>query len=64
MIAAQHQDVFRVVALHDVDILEQGIGGALVPLLLGGALLRWQDFHELADLGAHETPGALQVTDQ
>ena len=63
MIAPQHHDVFRCMAVHDVDVLEQGIRRALVPFFRQALLCR-QDFHELADLRAQETPGALQVTDQ
>jgi hypothetical protein len=38
MVAGEHDEVARVVALDDVDVLEDRVGGAQVPLRLGDAL--------------------------
>ena len=64
MIAAKHDHVFRMVALHDIDVLVQRVCSALVPLLFFSTLLRGQDLHKFPDLRAHESPGALQMANQ
>ena len=63
MIAAQNQHIVRFVSVDDIQVLVDRIGGTLVPLR-PKALLRRYDLDELADLRAHEAPGALQVADQ
>ena len=40
VITAQNHDIFCCVALHDVDILKNRIGCALIPGFIGRALLR------------------------
>ncbi len=64
VIAGQQHDVFRVVALDDVDVLVHRVGGAEVPFLLGHALAGGQDVEAFVPLGTEEVPAALQVADQ
>ena len=52
------------VALDDVDVLVDRVGGAEVPHRLGDALARGQDVEALVALGPEEVPAALQVADQ
>jgi hypothetical protein len=52
------------VRLDDVEVLEHGIGGAAVPVLLVDALLGGQQVDELVHLRLHETPAALHVAQQ
>ncbi len=47
---AQQQLNTRGDGVHDIDVWKQRIGGALIPLFFVGALLRRQNFNELADL--------------
>ncbi len=54
----------RTVVLDDVDVLVDGVGGALIPLRLRDALAGRQDVEALVALGAQEVPAALQVADQ
>jgi len=58
VVSAQHQNIFRGVAVNDVDILVERVGRSPVPFL-AHALLRRYDLHELADFGAHEAPRLL-----
>ena len=55
---------FGAVALDDVDVLVDGVGGAGVPRGLRDALAGRQDVEALVALGAEEIPAALQVADQ
>ena len=52
------------VALDDVDVLIDRVGGAEIPHGLGDALAGRQDVEALVALGAEEVPAALQVADQ
>ena len=64
MVAGQHDHVQRRVALDDVDVLIDGVGGAEIPDRLRNALRRRQDVEALVALWAEEVPAALQVADQ
>ncbi len=64
MIASQQHDEFRIIALDDVDVLEDRVGGATIPVLLGNTLTGWQNVETLVALGAKKTPAALQMADQ
>ena len=64
VVAGQHHDVVGAVALDDVDVLVDGVGGAVVPLRLRHALAGRQDVEALVALGPEEVPAALQVADQ
>ena len=54
----------RLVALDDVDVLIDRVGGAEIPHGLGNALTGRQDVETLVALGAKEVPAALQMADQ
>lgn len=64
VVAGENDDVLRVVALDDVDVLRHGVGGAEIPLVLGHALRGRQDVEALVALGAEEVPAVLEVPDQ
>ena len=64
VVAGQHHDVFRAVALDDVHVLVYGIGCAEVPLGFRDALGGRQDVEALVALGPEEVPAALQMADQ
>ena len=64
VIARQHDDVFGVVALDDVDVLINRVGGAEIPAVLGNALARGQDIEALVADGAQEVPAAQEMPDQ
>ena len=52
------------IALDDVDVLKDRVGGAEIPHCLGDALAGRQDVEALVALGPEEVPAALQVADQ
>jgi len=64
VVAGQDDDVRRAQAVEDVEVLEHGVGGAAVPVLLVDALLGREEVDELAHLAAQEAPAALQVAQQ
>ncbi|MCY1225515.1 hypothetical protein D9M72_377130 [compost metagenome] len=64
MVAGKDHHVLDAVVLDDVNVLIDGIGGALVPLRFGNALAGGQDVEAFVSLGAEEVPAALQVSDQ
>ena len=64
VVAGEDDHELGAVALDDVDVLEDRVGGAGVPLRLRDALARRQDVEALVALGAEEVPAALQVADQ
>ena len=64
VIAAQNHDVLGIVTLHDVDVLKNGIGGALIPGFIGGALLRREQFDEFLETPVEKTPAMLDMADQ
>jgi len=64
VVARQDDHEFGTVALDDVDVLEDGVGGALVPLGFGHALRGGEDVEALVALGPQEVPAALEVADQ
>ncbi len=61
VIAGEHHDILRLFADDRVEVLVDGVGGALVPLL-ADALLRRQDLDELAELFRHDGPSLPDVT--
>ena len=63
MIAGEDEHVLELLVAQDVEILEHGIGRALVPALLD-ALLRRQQVDELLELTVQEAPSALQMLDE
>ena len=64
VVAGEDDHVFGAVGLDDVDVLVHGVGGAVVPLVLGDALARRQDVEALVALRPEEVPAALQMADQ
>ncbi len=64
VVAGENDDVLGRVVVDDVDVLEHGIGGAGVPLVLGHALAGGQDVEALVAHRLQEVPAALQVADQ
>jgi hypothetical protein len=64
VVAGQHQHVLRLVDPQDVQVLVDGVGGALVPGFLRDPLLGRQQIHEFVEFAAQETPAALDVLDQ
>ena len=60
VVAGQNQDVTRVLFLDAVDVLVDGVGGALVPVLVD-ALLRRQHFDVFAKVPAEKAPAGRDV---
>ena len=63
VIAGQHDQVPRLLALDRVEVLVDGVGGALVPVL-ADPLLRVQHLDELAELVGDDAPAEAQVAGQ
>jgi len=61
VIARQQDNVTRVVALDNIDVLEHRVGRAGVPAAnsLGHALARGQDIEALVAFGPEKVPAAL-----
>ena len=55
VVAGQHHDVARRLALDRIHVLVDGVGGAEIPVF-ADALLRRQDLDELAELLRHDAP--------
>ena len=64
VIARQDDDVFRRVALDDVDVLIDRVRGPGIPRPVRDALARGQDVEALVAFVAEEIPAALQMPDQ
>ena len=64
MVASQNDHIFRCIGFDDVDILEDGVGGAFIPLAFGNALTGWQYVETFIAFGTQEIPAALKVPDQ
>ena len=64
MVAGQNDDETRSVALDDVDVLGDGIGGAEVPVSFVDPLRGGQHIEHLVALGLEEAPAELQMADQ
>ena len=64
VIARQDDQVFRSVALDDVDVLIHGVGRAGIPRAVRDALARGQYVEALVALVAEEIPAALEMPDQ
>ena len=64
VVAGEHDDVVGAVAADDVDVLEDRVGGAGVPLVLRRALARRQDIEALVAFRPEEGPAALKVADE
>ncbi len=60
VVAGEDHDVFRPLFLDGVDVLVDGVGGALIPVLVD-ALLRRHDVDELAQLAATTIPAEVDV---
>jgi hypothetical protein len=60
VIARENEDVFGALAADGIDVLIDGVGGALIPLL-GDAHLRGQDFDVIAEAG-DGGPASADVT--
>ena len=60
VVAREHDDVARVLADDRIQVLVDGVGGALIPVL-ADALLRRQDLDELAELLRHHGPALADV---
>ena len=58
VVAGEDEDVLGLFGADGVDVLEDGVGGALVPGL-GDALHGGEDLDELAELGGDDRPPAL-----
>ena len=61
MIAGENEDVACLGLLDGVDVLIDGVGGALVPVFVD-ALLRREDFDIFVERSAEETPAGGDVT--
>ena len=64
VIAGEHHHVLRRVALDDVDVLIDRVGGAEIPHRLGDALRSRQNVEALVSLRTEEVPSVLQMSDQ
>ena len=64
VVAGQDDQVFRRIALDDVEVLVDRVGGAGVPAVLGDALARRQDVEAFVALLAQEIPAAVEMADQ
>ena len=60
VVARQHDEVARVLAHDRVEVLVDGVGRALIPVL-ADPLLRRQDLDELAELLRHDAPAHADV---
>ena len=60
VIAGEHDDVSRDLALDGVQVLVHGVGSAEIPVL-ADSLLRRQDLDELAELLGDDTPPHADV---
>ena len=63
MVATQHQRVLRSDLAQQFQVLEDGVGGAAVPVV-AELLLRRHDVDILAQAGLEETPAVLDMADQ
>ena len=64
MIAGQHNNIFGVAALNNVQILVNGIGCPTVPMLFVNALLGGQQIDHFIEFSAQKTPATLQMAQQ
>ena len=64
VVAGDHQHVLRVVVAEEAHVLEDRVGGALVPLGFVDLLLRGQELDELAEAPVEKVPAALDMVDQ
>ena len=63
VVAGEDQDVLGRFGLDALEILEDGVGGALVPVLVD-ALHGRNDFDVFAQLGREDVPAVADVADQ
>jgi hypothetical protein len=61
VIARQHHDILGPVGAHDIQALEDRVGGAAVPGKIIETLLRRDQVDELVHLRLEKPPAALQV---
>ena len=64
MVARQDDHIFRRIAFDDVDILEDRVGRAFIPLAFRHALAGGQDVEAFIAFRAKEVPAALEMPDQ
>jgi hypothetical protein len=64
VIAGEDNDVVGGMALDDVDVLIDRVGGAGVPLRLRQALAGWEDIEAFVAFRPEEVPTVLHVADQ
>ena len=64
MVAGEQHDIFRVIALDDVEVLIDGVGRAEIPVIFRDALARRENVEAFVTLGAKEAPAALQMADE
>lgn len=64
MIAREDHHVIHIIAVDDVDILGDRIGGAAIPGLLVVALRGGQDIEKFVAFGPEEAPAALAMADE
>jgi hypothetical protein len=63
VVTRQHDELLRVLAKNRIQVLVHGVRRALVPVL-SDALLRAEDFDELAELVGHDAPPHAQMAAQ
>ena len=63
MVAGEDQHIARSVGVEDVNILEYGIGGTLIPTGIHALLCR-EEFDKFAEFAAQKSPTELDVTDE
>ena len=61
MIACQDQNIFRVISLNNVDVLEHRIRSAAIPRIFRHTLLGRQQINMFVQFVLHERPATLQM---
>jgi hypothetical protein len=64
VVAGDDQHMLRLVAAEEVEILENRIGGSLIPLVFVNLLLCRQQLDEFVEAPVEKAPAALDVADQ
>ena len=64
MIACQDQNIFRVISLNNVDVLEHRIRSAAIPRIFRHTLLGRQQINMFVQFVLHERPATLQMAQQ
>ena len=63
VVAGENQHVFRLLGADGINVLVDGVGGALIPLV-ADALHGGQDFDEFSDFAAEDVPAFADVAVQ